>query len=58
MQKIMKMPNNSMVRIGSALRALETKHDNVIRIKIPQTNLHLRPIFYLGYQLNFLHSFG
>jgi len=53
----MKMPNNSMVRIDSALRAPETTHDNVIRIKIPQTNLHLRPIFYLGYQLNFLYSF-
>jgi len=54
----MKMPNNRMVRIDSALRAPETTHDNVIRIKIPQTNLHLRPILYLGYQLNFLYLFG
>ena len=44
----MKMPNNRMVRIDSALRAPETTHDNVIRIKIPQNQFASQTYFLPG----------
>jgi hypothetical protein len=44
----MKMPNNRMVRIDSALRAPKARHDNVIRIKIPQNQFASQTYFLPG----------